>query len=310
MSLELGRTLVIANPAAQSGAGKEAAEFVRHTLGAHVAATNGFEVRLTNAPGNATQIARASTPFDTVLALGGDGVIHEVANGLMRIGIADRPRLGIIPMGSGNDYARSLGMAQNSPGTSLGQLLGGVCKRVDLGVVNGTFFTQTLSFGLDAAIALDTMERRRRSGAHGTRLFVASGVSIIRKELWPRTYQVSFDGEQPQRGSSILFAVQVGPTYGGGFRICPDADISDGMLDVCYSEGTPSTAYALTLFARARLGRHTGSPYLRFKRTASLAIEFESEPPCQADGERLSDRIFDISCAHRALEVICPTWQL
>lgn len=215
MALHLGHTLVIANPASQSGAGAEGAEFVRRTLAAYGSATDGFVVRLTTGPGVATQMARAATDFDTVLALGGDGVIHEVVNGLMKIGEARRPRLGIIPLGSGNDFARTLGMAANSPERSLGQLLQGVAHRLDLGIVNGTYFDQTLSFGVDAAIALDTMERRQRRGAHGTRLFMASGVDVVRHQLrsWP--HRVRFDGGAEQDGDSLIFAVQVGPTYGG-----------------------------------------------------------------------------------------------
>lgn len=309
MALHLGHTLVIANPASQSGAGAEGAEFVRRTLAAYGSATDGFDVRLTTGPGVATQMARAATGFDTVLALGGDGVIHEVVNGLMKIGEARRPRLGIIPLGSGNDFARTLGMAANSPERSLGQLLQGMAHRLDLGIVNGTYFDQTLSFGVDAAIALDTMERRQRTGAHGTRLFMASGVDVVRHQLrsWP--HRVRFDGGAEQDGDSLIFAVQVGPTYGGGFRICPEADPEDGLLDVCFSHGSPSTAAALAILARARVGRRTGSRYLGFRQASSIVIDFAGEPPCQADGERVRGSHFEIGVAHRALEVIRPTWQ-
>lgn len=305
---KLGRTLVIANPVAQSGAGAEGAEFVRRAFEGFEGVTDGFDIRLTSAPGNATLLARSSTGYESVLALGGDGVIHEVVNGLMHIDAGRRPRLGIIPLGSGNDYARTLGMARNRPEEALGQLLTGVCKRVDLGCVNGAYFDETLSFGADAAIALDTMERRRAHGSHGTRLFMASGIHVVRHEMraWP--FVARFDGETV-KGSSIVFAVQVGPSYGGGFRICPDADPSDGMLDICYSEGSPTTAGALALLARARIGAHTGSRYLRFVRARSVTVEFSGEPPCQADGERVRGSRFEIACAHRALEVIVPTWK-
>ena len=309
MALHLGHTLVIANPVAQSGAGAEGADFVRRTLAAYDSVTDGFDVRLTTGPGAATQMARAATAFDTVLALGGDGVIHEVVNGLMKIGEARRPRLGVIPLGSGNDFARTLGMAANSPERSLGQVLQGVVHRLDLGIVNGTYFDQTLSFGVDAAIALDTMERRRRTGTHGTRLFMASGIDVVRHQLrsWP--FHASFDGAEKD-GDSLIFAVQVGPTYGGGFRICPEADPEDGLFDVCLSHGSPSTATALSILARARIGRHTRSRYLEFRQARELVIDFDGEPPCQADGERVGGSHFEVSCAHRALEVIRPTWQL
>lgn len=305
---DLGHTLVIANPVAQSGAGAEGARFVERALGAIEGVTRGFEIRLTRGPKDATQLARAASSFDTVLALGGDGVIHEVVNGLMHIEVGRRPRLGIIPMGSGNDYARTLNMSPSFPEVSLGQLLKGVCKRIDVGLVNGTYFDETLSFGADAAIALDTMERRKRTGTRGTRLFMASGIHVIRHDMraWPHV--ATFDGKRVE-GSSIVFAVQVGPTYGGGFRICPEADPTDGLLDVCYSVGSPSVPVALATLARARFAWHTHSPYLRFTRARNITIDFEGEPPCQADGERVRGSHFEISCAHRALEVIVPTWK-
>lgn len=305
MAFSLGHTLVIANPASQSGAGAEGAEFVRRTLAAYESATDGFDVRLTTGPKAATDMAAAATSFDTVLALGGDGVIHEVVNGLMKMDSSVRPRLGIIPLGSGNDYARTLGMVSNAPDKSLAQILQGVPRRIDLGLVNGTYFDETLSFGVDAAIAIDTMERRLATGAHGTRLFAASGVDVIRREMrrWP--FRATIDGE-PLEGNSIIFAVQVGPTYGGGFRICPDAVADDGLLNICYSEGSPSTIEALGILARARVALHTGSRYLNFRTASSIVIDFEGEPPCQTDGERCEGSHFEISCAHRAIEVIHP----
>ena len=306
MAFSLGHTLVIANPASQSGAGAEGAEFVRRTLAAYESATDGFDVRLTTGPKAATDMAAAATSFDTVLALGGDGVIHEVVNGLMKMDSSVRPRLGIIPLGSGNDYARTLGMVSNAPDKSLAQILQGVPRRIDLGLVNGTYFDETLSFGVDAAIAIDTMERRLATGAHGTRLFAASGVDVIRREMrrWP--FRATIDGE-PLEGNSIIFAIQVGPTYGGGFRICPDAVADDGLLNICYSEGSPSTIEALGILARARVALHAGSRYLNFRTASSIVIDFEGEPPCQTDGERCEGSHFEISCAHRAIEVIHPT---
>lgn len=306
---KLGRTLVIANPASQSGAGAEGAIYIERILKHFDSATDGFRVQLTKAPGHATSIARAASYFDTVIALGGDGVIHEVVNGLMKIGPQLRPRLGIVPLGSGNDYARSLGMALNEPEKSMSQILQGVTHKVDLGLVNGVYFDETLSFGVDAAIALDTMERRQKSGSHGTRLFAASGVDVIRNQMKSYAYKAIADGDRLE-GNSIIFAVQVGPTYGGGFKICPKADLEDGKLDVCSTVGSPSTIEALLLLGRARFGAHTHSHYMRFRHVKHMSVDFEEALPCQADGERIEGTHFEISCVHRALEVIRPIRQM
>ena len=97
---DLGATLLIANPTSHSGRGAQAVQVVRRFFAAYEAATTRFALRLTEAPGDGERFAAHAAGYDTVLALGGDGVIHEVVNGLMAIAPSERPRLGIIPFGS------------------------------------------------------------------------------------------------------------------------------------------------------------------------------------------------------------------
>ena len=108
--IELGRTLIIVNPVAQSGKAAAAADRLRRFLALCSHDASAFHVKRTELPRHATELAAAASGFDTVLALGGDGVVHEVANGLMRIEPGARPTLGVVPVGSGNDFARSLGL--------------------------------------------------------------------------------------------------------------------------------------------------------------------------------------------------------
>lgn len=304
-----GRTLVIANPAAQSGRGAQGARTVEHVLssGELPGRPCAFEMRLTAGPGDATRIAAAAAGFDTVVALGGDGVIHEVVNGLMSVARAERPRLAVVPLGSGNDYARTLGMPRNRPEQALHAIARGTVAPFDLGCVNGTYFAQTLSFGLDAAIALGTMARRTKNGAHGTRLFAREGIDVFTRNRTPFSFRATLRGPgktvETVAGEALLFAVQVGPTYGGGFRICPAASAHDGLLDVCRTTQVPSIPRTLTLFALARLGLHAHSRAVRFEQVTGLVVDFADEPPCQADGERLEGRHFEISCIPGALEV-------
>ena len=303
----LGRTLVIANPAAHSGRGAAGVEFVQRFLGSYASATRGYEVRLTKGPGDATGIAAGSAGFDTVLALGGDGVIHEVANGLMAMPEDARPQLGVVPLGSGNDYARTLGMARNDVEAAFAQLVRGIARPVEVGRVNGVHYVQTLSFGLDAAIALDTTDRRAAdTSLEGEALFVTSGVRILSRARGGYACTARFDGEKPVELSTLVFAVQVGPSYGGGFRICPDADPADGMLDVCYNVSVPALPHLLALFGLARLGRHAGSRVVRLRRCRRAVLDFATEPPCQVDGERLTGTHYEIEVVPHALRVLFP----
>lgn len=304
----LGSTLVIANPAAHSGRGEGAALFATRFFSSFHSASSSCSVQLTEGTGDALRLATGAAEYDTVIALGGDGVIHEVVNGLMQIPQQDRPRLGIIPMGSGNDFARTVGMAKNDAERSIAQLLSGPTRQIDLGRVNGTYFVQTLSFGLDAAIALDTTERRARNAAQsGAMLFVTSGLRLIVTGLkgWP--YHAVVDGEVIE-GVDVAFAVQNGRTYGGGFRICPNAVPDDGYLDLCLSIDKPSIPHSLMLFGLIRAGRHTRSRKLALRKVRHVEVEFTSEeqPPCQVDGERLEAQRYVIDVIPHALEIIVP----
>ncbi|WP_417802160.1 diacylglycerol/lipid kinase family protein [Thermophilibacter provencensis] len=302
----LGRTLLIANPAAHSGKGAAGADFARHFLGSYATATSGYEVRFTTGPGDAVGIAAGAVGFDTVLALGGDGVIHEVVNGLMRLPGSARPQLGVIPLGSGNDYARTLGMARNDVEGAFAQLVRGTVRELEVGRVNGVHFMQTLSFGLDAAIALDTTDRRAaNTSQEGEALFVTSGLKILSRAKGGFPCTARFDGEGPVELNTLIFAVQVGPTYGGGFRICPDADPGDGLLDVCYNVKKPPLPHLLALFGLARGGRHARSSVVSLRHIRHAVLDFAEEPPCQVDGERMRGAHFEIDVIPSALRVVC-----
>ena len=110
---DFGRTLIIANPAAQSGAAHEVAERLQRFLDMTARASQ-FDLVLTERIGHAKELASQAQGYRTVIALGGDGVIHEVVNGLMTQNEAVRPALAILPVGSGNDFAQTLGIDQRS----------------------------------------------------------------------------------------------------------------------------------------------------------------------------------------------------
>ena len=303
----LGRTLVIANPAAHSGAGEKGTRFAEDFLASYASATRGFEVMRTAGPRDATRMAREARGFDTLLALGGDGVIHEVVCGLMDRPASARPQLGVIPMGSGNDYARTLGMARNDVQAALAQLVRGQARPCEVGLANGVPFMQTLSFGLDAAIALDTSDRRAAgTEQEGEALFVTSALRILSQAREGYPVRASFDGEKPLDLSTIIFAVQVGPSYGGGFRICPEADPTDGLLDACYNVRLPALPHLMGLLALARSGRHARSSVVRLRRCRTAILDFKREPPCQVDGEKLRGTHFNIRVEPAALDVIFP----
>ncbi len=309
MTRYFDKLLLIANPAAQNGFGRAAALRAEALLASALGEGTATLV-LTEHAGQASELAERAIRdgFDFVVALGGDGVANEVANGLMRVPEARRPAFGLIPVGSGNDYARTLGMAKSLDSAVL-QLIGAPFHTLDVGRCNDRWFLETLSFGLDAAIALDTVARRVRTGKTGTMLYLQAGIDQLLHHLDVCRYEVSFDGADPEDGCSYLFAVQVGKTYGGGFAICPKADPRDGLFDVCIAHPPLSRAAATGIFLLAKNGHHTGfKKVVELRRARSLSLRFEKPLPVQIDGEELLGTSFDISIVPRALRVAAPVF--
>lgn len=300
-----GKVLLLANPAAQSGNGAQAAQIAQELLSQWLGDSM-VDFALTEQPAHATRIASeaSSEKYGTVIALGGDGLVHETVNGLMMLPSEKRPSFGLIPVGSGNDYAKTLGMTPCVPDAVV-QFLEASLHHFDVGCCNGEYFAETLSFGLDAAIALDTVERRKKTGKQGTPLYLASGLNQLLYHLDTFDVRAVLDkGRTTIEGPVHMFAVQIGPTYGGGFRICPDADPEDGLFDICYATAPMGRIEATYKFLSAKDGKHVKRKGIHFERASSLEITFDCRPPCQIDGEALVANGYHISLEPRALEVL------
>ncbi len=301
MSLHEGKTLLIVNPAAKRGHGAEsgrvALRVLRNELGVHA-----VDVVNTYKPQHAVELAAGAAGYRNVVALGGDGVIHEVVNGLMRLPAAQRPALGVIPVGSGNDYARSLRIPLQLD-AALRALLEAQERPIDVGSCNGECFDETLSFGLDAGVALGTVAWRARLHISGAPLYLASGIDQMVNHLDPYRFHAVLDGERELEGQMIMMAIQIGPTYGGGFRVCPGAEYDDGLFDICYADPVklPRAAF---LFLSAKNAHHVGAPEIHFDRAESIRLEFDSQPPVQMDGEAHVADSYDICMHPHALRVL------
>lgn len=303
----LGNVTLLANPAAQNGNGMKHAQHAYELLKGKLGEDN-VSLVLTARPKQAVDLAsQLGGLCDTLVVLGGDGIIHEAVNGLMRIPREERPLLGLLPAGSGNDYAKSLGISFKVP-QALNQLLEGTERVVDVGLCNGEYFTETLSFGLDAAIALDTMDRRKKTGAKGTRLYLEAGLNQLLNHLDTHSFEFEYVDSQGvahrREGKSHIFAIQNGPTYGGGFKVAPDARLEDGLLDVCIAHAPLSVAKATGIFLLAKEGKHTGFKCIESFRCSSMKVKFSAAPPSQIDGEQLEGCEFDVSVQHEALRVV------
>lgn len=299
----LGRTLVIANPAAQLGRGYDAALRAERLLREREGACTALDVVFTDAAGDARGFAAGSAGYDTIVCVGGDGTIHEVGNGLMGLASDERPRLGVVPMGSGNDYARTLGMSF-AVDEAVAQLCAGRAVSADVGTCNGVCFMETISFGLDAGIALDTQDRRLRTGTTGLRLYAASCADQLLHHKRDYGFTLCVDGGAPERGMLILMAVQIGPSYGSGFKVCPEARLDDGLLDVCIAHAPIGTLRGAFIFLRAKNGHHERFKGIDIRTAHSLELSFDQTTPVQIDGERYQADAYSLGILAGALDVI------
>ena len=298
---EFGKTLLIVNPVSQSGKGAEVAEQARELLAAQPGCE--LEVAFTEYAGHAIDIAAQADGYQTILALGGDGLVHEVANGLMRLPADKRPAFGVIPMGSGNDYARTLNI-RSGVQDAIDDLTNAQVISADVGCCNGEFFVETLSFGLDAAIALDTVERRKHTNKTEAALYFESGIDQLLHHRDTYRFTMDIDGSAQLSGDAIMMAIQIGRTYGGGFIICPDARIDDGIFDICYAEGGMGLLRSVYIFAKAKGGQHGKYKEVHFAKGSSIKLSFDRRPPCQMDGEAHIADSYDISIQQQALRVL------
>ncbi len=170
----LGKALVIVNPAARHGVTGTLVPLVEGLLQGHA----DYQLVVTEYAGHATEIAREAEEFDTVVAVGGDGTVHEVLNGIMAISDARRPAIALLPTGSGNDYRRTLGLSNNLS-TAARQIIGGRRKRMDLGVVNETYFANSVAIGLDARVTAKAVELKTTTGWSGIMLYMRALLIIL-----------------------------------------------------------------------------------------------------------------------------------
>jgi len=250
-----------------------------------------------------------ATAADLVICLSGDGSVHTLAQALMRRPQSERPTLAVIPVGSGNDYARTLGIPLD-PLKALAELPNCVPIEADVGRViaddatddEAVYFLETMSFGVDAAVALKTEELRQSTKTRGFRLYTRAAVDAILHELTEHTVQMRI-ADQTITLDILILAVQNGPTYGSGYRVAPRASITDGILDICALSGIrkPTALYYLT---RMKNGSHEKLKGISLYRSSRLDLEFTEQLPIQCDGERVLGKRFAIEVVPAALTVL------
>ena len=289
------RVRVIANPISGVAARQKLVPRVVDIL-----RDGGIEVEIspTEGPGHATALAREACrlELDAVVAIGGDGTVNEVANGMESGGTA----LAIVPTGTANMLARELGVPFDAEGAAR-VVIGGRRRRIDLGVVNGHRFVMVVGVGFDAAVV------NAVSGARTGHLGQHRYVGHIAKTLMEYRFtplSVRIDDEPEDRRASLLFVCNT-RNYAAHFALAPDARPDDGLLDfLLVRRGTARDLPRLALAAFAgSLPRYRDVTYVQ---GGKLRVTAEKPVPVQIDGDPGGTTPLDISVLPGALEVLVP----
>ena len=217
---------IILNPMADMGNAWRVARDLRSITEQH----GGIDWSGTVYPGHAIELAKSAEGYDMVIAMGGDGTVHEVVNGLMQIPEAKRPILGVVPVGSGNDFGHGIS-ASTTPTESLNRAINGEPSTVDLGLMTDAggrkeYFDNTLGIGFGATV---TIRSHRLPLLRGFLMYLTSVIQTIVIDHNPIHMQIETD-EEKWEDNVIYLVLCNGPREGGGFLIAPDAKIDDGIF--------------------------------------------------------------------------------
>lgn len=269
----------------------------------------GHEVRprLTFEGGDAERMAREAVAWgaDVVIAAGGDGTVSEVANGIHGGGapsdVGGLPRLGIVPLGTGNDLAAALGVPESIE-EAVALAISGRSRKIDVGVVGGRCFLNASTGGIGAEATEEApAEAKRTLGV------LAYAITGARKFVELRASRARFtSGAVLYEGEFLLYAVGNSDRMGGGNRLTPRASLTDGLLDVCIVTGMSRVELA-RLLPDLRAGRHLEDESVLYRQVAELLVESAEELSVNADGEPLNGcRRLDYGISPRRLVVAAP----
>jgi YegS/Rv2252/BmrU family lipid kinase len=291
--------LLIVNPEARHGETGQLVPVIEQLL-----QSAEFDLTLTAYMGHAAEIARDAQGYDVLVAVGGDGTVHEVLNGIMARPEGDRPVLGLIPTGSGNDTRRTVGVPEDIAEATLA-LISGRRRRFDIGRCNSMYFNNSFAAGLDARVTAKAVEYKTTTRRAGLWLYFTALVHVLLNELYPHHVRISWDGAEPVEDDMLALATTIGPTYGGGFRITPDALPDDGLLEVCLIDPL-SLPQALVRLPFVVVGKHTGMKVVRMSRHRSVVIESDEPIPAQIDCEVMVGNRFEVEVLPLAIECVVP----
>lgn len=290
------KVCVIVNPAAGRGHGAKILSSVREAFSKHgvtqvITTTEAISERK-------LALDAISAGATTIVCVGGDGTASNVANAILSS--RTDVRLGIIPAGTGNDFARTLGVTRSDLNAIAARSIIPSDDRMDVGRIEENYFLNSAGFGFDVAV-LQGLARARWLG--NNLVYFYSALTGI----------LNFGGvhasvESPQaraRNLYLLVVIANGSRFGGGLRVAPHATVTDGELDVVFIRDA-SRARRLRMLSAATRGTHIRFGEVTVDRVRRIEFRFDDPPFYESDGElhRAASSVIPVKCHARALRVL------
>lgn len=271
-----------------------------------------YTVIFTRYAGHAVQIVKEHLKDGTfcIYAAGGDGTVNEVLNGIMQSDISCLHGLGIIPIGSGNDYIKSLDTSYTKSkmqnlGILIKNTIEGKLKETDISIADGRYFLNVASAGFDAKVAYNSMKLRKiRLISPRFSYFLSVLYSLIRIEHYDN--EIRIDDGKIIRKKILFIAAGNGKYYGGGMKVLPDASINDDFMDICIVEAI-SRKRLIRLFPSFIKGTHAKYPEVTMLRAKKITLITQQNQKMQIDGELAGHKnLIEISISPVKINVLIP----
>ncbi len=279
---------IILNPYSNRWRAKERAPEVQRILDS---LGYDFELVQTEGPGHGVELAReaAAAGFDPIVAAGGDGAISEVVNGLVGENERAGVTLGVLPLGSANDYAYQLGVPSDLEAACRLLVEAKHVRQLDLGRANQYIFMNDFIAGLGA---IANMEAAKIQRIHGETRYVLGAIKAILKARWP-TVGFRWEGGEMAKQPILMAYVAIGYRTGGVYFLAPNARQDDGLLDFLVSD-VRSRFGVFRLLPKTMKGTHIHEPDVYYHQTPWLKIDSDDPLPLLVDGEIKDDGATDV----------------
>jgi YegS/Rv2252/BmrU family lipid kinase len=285
---------VILNPVAGKGEGLKKKSWLIDSL---EAMNVDYDLEISQSLGEIERIARAIdvNSYNEVIVVGGDGSLVEAVNGLGKKDVV----LGIVPVGTGNDFARTL-LGSTSPDEMMEKIRVGNHKVVDTGSVNGRSFINVTGFGIDSYI-LENMIKVKRFFGGSLAYFISTVYTLFKYKS--KHVKISINGSNFDR-DIMLAAISNGKYFGGGMKISPNAEVDDGLFELVLVSKMNKPKF-LVLFTKVYKGMHLGVAEVEVFKSNRIQIESQESIPINVDGNLYGSTPIDVEVSDKKIKMFC-----